>query len=668
MTDLEQRAINTVRFLAVDAVQKANSGHPGLPMGAAPMAYVLWREFLSHNPANPHWPDRDRFVLSGGHGSMLLYALLHLTGYEAMTLDQIKSFRQFGSLTPGHPESHLTPGVEVTTGPLGQGFSSSVGMAVAERFLAAAFDGSGLVDHYTYVIASDGDMMEGVSSEAASLAGHLGLGKLVVLYDDNDICLASPTSLSFTEDVGKRFEAYGWQVQRVKEGNTDLDGIRASLRKAREDTDRPSLIMVKTTIGFGSPHKANSHDAHGSPLGPDEVKATKENLSWPVEPDFYIPDDVLRHFREDLDRGRKAEEEWTKRLETFRKKNPDRARAWDNLWSKTLPRGWEKNLPSFSPEDGSMATRKASGAVINGIAPVIENLIGGAADLAPSTNTYMKGLEEQQKGSPGGRNMRFGVREHAMGAMVNGMAYHGGLIPYGATFLTFSDYMRGAVRLSALSRLHTVWIYTHDSVWLGEDGPTHQSVEHVAALRAIPRLTVIRPADANETAQAWKVALTHTDGPVAIVLSRQGLPILPPEDVKGVERGAYVLADADGSPEVILIATGSEVSLALEARALLQEESLRVRVVSMPSRELFDAQDEAYRNKVLPPDVKARAVVEAGVSLGWEKYAGDGGRLICREDFGSSAPYETLLKEFGFTPQAVADAARESIAAASRRS
>jgi len=667
MTDLERRAINAIRFLAVDAIQKANSGHPGLPMGAAPMAYVLWRDHLKHNPLQPKWADRDRFVLSGGHGSMLLYSLLYLTGYKDMTMEQIQSFRQWGSLTPGHPESHITPGVEATTGPLGQGISNGVGMAIAERFLAAEFNREGfpLVDHSTYVLTTDGDLMEGVASEAASLAGHLGLGKLIALYDDNKISLAAPTEVSFTEEVGRRFEAYGWQVLTVEDGNEDLDAVRNALGKAHEDTVRPTLIKVRTTIGYGSPNKANTHAAHGSPLGPDEVKASKENLGWPVEPAFYVPDDVLEHFREAVQEGKKKQDTWNKLAADYRKKYPDLAEKWDVVWAGKLPDGWEKALPVFSPADGAVPTRKASGSVLNALAPVISNLIGGSADLAPSTNTYMKGVDEQQAGSPGGRNIRFGVREHAMGAIVNGMAYHGGVIPFGGTFLTFSDYMRGAVRVSALAHLNSIWVYTHDSVWLGEDGPTHQAVEHISALRAIPDLTVLRPADANETAAAWKIALENQNGPTALVLSRQGLPVLDPNKTPDVARGAYVLSDADGGePDVLLLATGSEVSLALEAQKILAGKNVKARVVSMPSWELFERQSEEYRESVIPKKVRARVAVEAGVSHGWHTYTGDAGRLVCRDDFGVSAPFKVLVEKFGFTPERVADEAMKSIKAA----
>jgi transketolase len=668
MTDLEKSSINTIRFLAVDAVQKANSGHPGLPMGAAPMAYVLWNRFLKHNPLDPGWPDRDRFILSGGHGSMLLYALLHLTGYEEMTMEQLKSFRQWGSLTPGHPESNLTPGVEATTGPLGQGFSNAVGFSIAERFLASCFnrDGFPIVDHYTYVIASDGDLMEGVAAEAASLAGHLQLGKLIVLYDDNGISLAAPTSVSFSENVTGRFEAYGWQVLEVHDGNHDIEAIAAALQSARTERERPTLIRVKTVIGYGSPNKANTHGVHGSPLGEEEVKATKEHLEWPQEPAFHIPEDVLQHYREAVERGRVRQDEWKKLFTTYAKKYPDLAETWKTMWEGELPRGWKKALPSFSPDDGSLATRVVSGKVLNALAALIPNLIGGDADLAPSTNTYLKDEEEQQKKSPGGRNIRFGVREHAMGAIVNGMAYHGGLIPFGGTFLTFSDYMRGAVRVSALSHLHTIWVWTHDSVWLGEDGPTHQSVEHLAALRAIPNLLVLRPADANETVAAWKVALERRNGPVALVLSRQGLPVLDQKKfgtAEGLERGGYVLYDGGNSPDVMLIATGSEVSLALQARNLLKERGMEARVVSMPCWELFEMQDEAYRDSVLPPALKARVVIEAGVSMGWHRYAGEKGRLVCQDSFGASAPYKILLQKLGFTPERVADEAEHAVRA-----
>jgi transketolase len=672
MNTLEKKAIDVIRFLSVDAVQKANSGHPGLPMGAAPMAYVLWKDFLKHNPRNAKWADRDRFVLSGGHGSMLLYSLLFLTGYPDMTMDQLKAFRQFGSLTPGHPESELTPGVEATTGPLGQGISSSVGMAIAERFLAATFnrDGFPLVDHYTYVIASDGDLMEGVASEACSLAGHLKLGKLIVLYDDNKISLAAPTSVSYTEDAGRRFEAYGWQVLEVKDGNHDVEGIREAIRAAREEKARPTLIKVSTTIGYGSPNKANTHDVHGMPLGPDEVKKTKENLGWPLEPDFHVPEDVLAHYRAAVGEGEKKEKAWNDLLRAYEMKFPDLAAQWRRFWAKELPRDWEKALPAIKPDAPAEPTRKTSGTVINALAPIVLNLIGGSADLEPSTNTYMKGVPDQQASTPGGRNIRFGVREHAMGAVVNGMAYHGGLIPFGGTFLTFSDYMRGAVRVSALAGLHTIWVWTHDSVWLGEDGPTHQSVEHIAALRAIPRLTVIRPADPGETIEAWKAALTHKEGPVALILSRQNLPVIDRTKnapASELVKGAYVLNDPkDGEADLIIIATGSEVSLALSAQDVLAKKGVKTRLVSMPSWEFFERQPEAYRNSVLPPEKKARLVVEAGVSIGWHRYAGEKGRIFAHDRFGASAPEKVLKEKFGFTPDRVAEEGLKAVQAAKR--
>ncbi|MCZ7546248.1 MAG: transketolase [Anaerolineae bacterium] len=672
MTDRTQLAINTMRFLAVDAVQKANSGHPGLPMGAAPMAYVLWTRYLRHSPKNPQWPNRDRFVLSGGHGSMLLYALLYLTGYDSVSMADIQNFRQYGSPTPGHPESHLTAGVEATTGPLGQGFGNGVGMAIAERFLAATFNRPGhtIVDHYTYALVSDGDIMEGVSAEAASLAGHLKLGKLIYLYDDNQITLADPAKTTFSEDVTKRFEAYGWHVERVADGNGDLEGIARAIARARAETERPSLIRVQTTIGYGSPNKANTPDAHGSPLGPEEVKLTKQALGWPLEPDFYVPDEALVHFRQAIDRGTAAESAWQAAFAAYAAEYPDLATLWEQFQSGALPDGWDADLPAYKPEDGPVATRKASGAVLNAIAPKVKNLIGGDADLAPSTNTLLKGSDEQQAGTPGGRNLRFGVREHAMGAIVNGIAYHGGLIPYGSTFLVFSDYMRGALRLSALAHLKALWIFTHDSVWVGEDGPTHEPVEHVASLRAMPNMTVIRPADANEVVAAYRVAMQHRGGPVSLILSRQNLPVFDRAQLgpaAGVQKGAYVLYDPAGAPDIILIATGSEVSLAMQAKDRLEAQGVSARVVSMPSWELFDQQPADYCDSVLPPSIKARLAVEAGVSMGWHKYVGDAGRVFSRDDFGASAPYKALMQAFGFTPEHVAEAALEVIAAAKAR-
>ncbi len=666
-TDLDQLSINTIRFLSVDAVQKANSGHPGLPMGAAPMAYVLWTRYLKYNPKNPLWWDRDRFVLSAGHGSMLLYSLLYLTGYD-LPLEQIKQFRQWGSMTPGHPERGLAPGVEVTTGPLGQGFGNGVGEAIAERYLAARYNRPGyeIVNHYTYAIVSDGDLMEGLSHEAASLAGHLKLGKMIYLYDNNHISLASSTNLTFTEDVGKRFEAYGWHVQTVDDGN-DLDQIDQAIRAARAEADRPSLIMVRTTIGYGAPHKQNTFEVHGAPLGPDEVKAAKENLGWPVEPPFYVPEEALKHFREALDKGKRADEEWSKRFSAYAQAYPDLAKEFNQAMHNELPKGWDADIPTFPPDPKGLATRVASGQVLNAIAPHVPTLIGGSADLNPSTYTAMKGLGdfeppaspgEDMQGSVGGgwsyagRNLHFGVREHAMGAAANGMSAHGGIIPFTATFLTFSDYMRPAIRLAALTQLHVIFVFTHESIGLGEDGPTHQPVEHLAALRAIPELVVIRPGDANETAVAWKVAM-ESKGPVLLAFTRQNVPTLDRTKYaspEGLRKGAYVLADApNGKPDVILIANGSEVSLIVGAQQKLMEQGAQARLVSMPSWELFDAQPKEYREAVLPPNVRARLAVEAGVPQGWHKYVGDEGDIIGIDRYGASAPYKVVFEKFGFT-------------------
>ncbi len=650
---LHQLCINTIRTLAMDAVQKANSGHPGMPMGAAAMAYVLWTRFLKHDPANPAWPDRDRFVLSAGHGSMLLYSLLHLTGY-ALDLDELKSFRQWGSRTPGHPERGLAPGVETTTGPLGQGFANGVGMALAERFLAHHFNRPGhtIVDHFTYAIVSDGDLMEGVSSEAASLAGHLGLGKLIYLYDDNRISIEGSTDLAYTEDVARRFLAYGWHVQRLSDGN-DLAAVTAALRAAQMEAHRPSMIITRTHLGFGSPHKQDSAEAHGAPLGQEEVNLTKQALGWPLEPAFYIPDQALAHFREALGRGRAWEEEWETRFQAYAREYPELAAEWQRAMAGTLPEGWQAALPVFSPQEGPMATRTASGKVLNALSPVLPTLLGGSADLAPSTDTYVKGAGDFQAKSPGGRNLRFGVREHAMGGILSGLALHGGVIPYGGTFLVFSDYMRPSIRLAALMGLGVIYVFTHDSIGLGEDGPTHQPVEQLAALRAIPGLTVIRPADATETVAAWRMALEHRDGPVALILTRQKLPILdrtkyPP--ASGLARGAYVLADPPGRcPEITLIATGSEVHLALLARERLLGQGIAARVVSMPSWEFFDREPQEYRDQVLPPEMTARLAVEAGISQGWHRYVGSAGDVISIERFGASAPYEILMEKFGFT-------------------
>lgn len=647
---LEELCINSIRFLAIDAVQKANSGHPGLPMGTAPMAFVLWDRFMRFNPKNEGWFNRDRFVLSAGHGSMLQYALLYLTGYDGMTIEDIKQFRQWGSKTPGHPEDFETAGVEVTTGPLGQGISNAVGIAAAEAHLAARFNRPDfpIIDHYTYVIASDGDMMEGIASEACSLAGHWGLGKLIVLYDDNKICLDGETDMSFTEDVGKRFEAYGWHVQKVEDGNTDLDGIEQALAAAKAETARPSLISVRTTLGYGSPNKANSHDSHGSALGEAEVKATRENLGWSYEP-FEVPEDALNHWRKAIERGQKLEDEWNQLYAAYKQKYSEEAAQLEQMQSPELPEGWDKNLPTYTPEDKGDATRNHGGKVLNEIAKVLPQLVGGSADLFTSNKTLMKGLGNFQKDSYEGRNFWFGVREHAMGAICNGLAGHGALIPYCSTFLTFTDYMRGAIRISNLSRAGVLYIMTHDSVALGEDGPTHQSVEHFASLRAIPELLVFRPADGNETSGAYKMAIKHRNGPSLLGLSRQTLPNLAGTSIEGVAKGAYILSDSDGTPDLILIGTGSETQLCVKAAEQLRNEGKKVRVVSMPCWELFDQQDEQYRESVLPKAVKKRISVEAGITFGWCRYVGDEGIAIGIDRFGASAPGDLCLEKFGFT-------------------
>jgi transketolase len=660
---IDQLCINTIRTLAMDGVQKARSGHPGMPMGMADAAYVLWTRFLKHNPKDPKWPDRDRFVLSAGHGSMLLYSLLYLTGYD-LTLEDLMAFRQWGSRTPGHPEYGLTPGVETTTGPLGQGFANGVGMAIAERFLAATFNRPGfpIFDHYTYAIVSDGDLMEGISHEAASLAGHLGLGKLVYLYDDNDISIEGSTDITFTEDVAARFRAYGWHVQRVD--GYDLKAIAAAIRAARRETARPSLIICRTHIAYGSPHKQDDASAHGEPLGEEEVRLTKQALGWPPDAQFWVPPEVLPVFRRAVEEGAAAQARWQATFADYARQYPREAAFLERLWAGELPDGWEEAIPSFSPADGPMATRKASGIVLNALAKALPTLIGGSADLAPSNLTLLKGYGDFQRDTPAGRNLHFGVREHAMGAILNGMALHGGLIPYGGTFLVFSDYMRPAVRLAAMMHLPVVYVWTHDSLWIGEDGPTHQPVEHLAALRAIPNLTVIRPCDASETAEAWRAALRRRDGPTALLLTRQNLPVLDRSDKAGAEnlaRGAYVLREApQGDPDLVLIASGSEVHLALAAQEGLAERGVRARVVSMPSWELFDAQPPDYRMAVLPPTVP-KIAIEAAVPLGWERYVGPGGAVIGVQRFGASAPYPVLMEKFGFTPQAVTERALEIV-------
>ena len=663
---LDQQCINTLRFLSVDMVQKANSGHPGMPLGAAPMAYVLWTRWLKHNPLNPHWHNRDRFVLSAGHGSALLYSLLHLTGYD-LSLDDIKQFRQWGSKTPGHPERDHTPGVETTTGPLGQGFANAVGMAIAEAQLAARYNrpGHAIIDHATYVLASDGDLMEGVASEAASLAGHLKLGKLICFYDDNHVTLAAGTDMTFTEDRLRRFEAYGWHTVSVTDGN-DLGAIDLALRAARAETSRPSLILVRTHIGYGSPHKHDSFKAHGSPLGIEEVCLTKQALGWPTEPMFLVPESALAHFRAAVERGAGEEAGWDSRMVAYAKAFPDAAHELGQCLYGELAAGWDTDIPVFPADAKGMATRVASGKIMNAVAPRVPSLFGGSADLDPSTFTTLDGFGDfnppsgpnpDTQGSSGGgwsyagRNLHFGVREHAMGAIINGLAAHGGFVPYDATFLIFSDYMRPPIRLAALMGLHVVHIFTHDSIALGEDGPTHQPVEQLAALRAIPNLTVIRPCDANETAVAWRVALETRDRPVVLVLSRQNLPTLDRSryaPAEGLRSGAYVLLDAPDA-ELILIASGSEVDLIVAAAERLQGQGIAVRCVSMPSWELFDTLPQAERDAVLPPSVTARLAVEAGIAQGWHRYVGDKGALQSIEGFGASAPAEVLLREFGFT-------------------
>lgn len=658
-TSLDQLCIDTIRTLAMDAVQKAGSGHPGTPMGAATMGYALWTRFLRHNPTNPNWFDRDRFVLSAGHASVLLYTLLSLSGYD-LQLEELQQLRQWGSRTPGHPERGRTPGVEVTTGPLGQGFGMAVGLAMAEHFLAGTFNRPehDIIDHWTYVICSDGDMMEGVSSEAASFAGTMGLGKLVFLYDQNQISIEGDTAITFREDVGKRFEAYGWQVQHVD--GEQVEEVERALNAARAETERPSLIIAKTTIAYGSPHLAGNAKTHGEPLGEDEVRATKEAIGWPPDEHFRVPPEALAQFREALPAGEKLESEWNRRLAAYREAYPRQCALLDQMMAGELASGWEAALPTFSAQDDPIATRVASGKCLEALARVIPNLVGGSADLAPSTKTYMEG--EGEFGGPdwSGRNLHFGIREHGMGCIVNGMALHGGIIPFGATFLIFSDYMRASIRLAALQDAHSIFVFTHDSIGLGGDGPTHQPVEHLASLRAMPNMVLIRPADANETAVAWRIAISASDYPVALVLTRQSLPILGDiERVReGVPRGAYVLADADaGLPAVILIATGSEVSLALAARDLLAKEGIAARVVSMPSWELFEKQPDDYRKQVLPPEVRARVSVEAASPLGWERYVGTEGDIIGLDHFGASAPGEEIFKHFGFTPEAVAERA-----------
>ena len=670
---LEELCINTIRFLSADAVQNANSGHPGMPMGAAAMAYTLWTKFLKFNPKDPGWFDRDRFVLSAGHGSMLLYSLLHLTGYD-LPLAELKRFRQWGSKTPGHPERGHTPGVEVATGPLGQGISNAVGLAIGEAWFAAKFNrpGHNIVDHFTYGICGDGDLMEGISQEAASLAGHLHLGKLIFLYDHNHISLAGSTSLTFTEDVGKRFEAYGWQAIHVHEGN-DVEAVEKAIQQARAETDKPSLLLVRTHIGYGSPKKQDTFEAHGNPLGEEELQAAKKALGWGSMEKFYLPEDSVKFFREVGGKGAQAQQDWSKRFEAYQSAFPKEAAEFERMLSGKLPENWGADLPKWKPEDKPIATRAAGGQAMNALAKHIPNIVGGSADLNPSTNTALKGLGDFQPaeyegpssaGAVGGvwgyagNNIAFGVREHAMGAAVNGLAAHGGLLPFSATFLVFSDYMKPSIRLGALSKLKVFYVFTHDSVGVGEDGPTHEPVEQVAGLRSIPGLNVMRPADANETAECWAFAVQH-DGPTLFALTRQNVPHLDRSNAKGdVSKGAYILSEAEGGkPDVILIGTGSEVSLCAKAQEKLKGYGVKARVVSMPSWNLFEAQDESYRESVLPKAVKKRVTVEAASPFGWHKWAGDEGTIIAINHFGASAPGDTIMKNFGFTSEHVTAAA-----------
>jgi transketolase len=680
-TTLDQLAVNTIRTLSIDGVQKANSGHPGLPLDAAPMAYVLWTHFLRHNPREPKWPDRDRFAFSAGHGSMLLYSLLYLTGYD-LSLDDLKQFRQWGSKTPGHPEYHLVPGAELTTGPLGQGFANGVGLAMAEAHLAATYNRPGhtIVDHRTFCLCSDGDLMEGVSYEAASLAGHLRLGKLVYLYDSNQVTLAGSAGLIFSEDVQKRFEAMEWHVQHVQDGN-DLDALEGAIRAGIEETERPSLIIVHTTLGFGSPHKAGSFQAHGSPLGADEVAATKRNLGWPTTESFFVPDEALQLFRTNAERGAQSQQDWQQRFDAYAREFPDLAAQFKRAQAGELPAGWDRDLPVFTPadtKDGKMATRSAGGAVINAVAKALPELIGGSADLNPSTDTALKdggnfesaaNLATDRQGEVGddwgyaGRNIFYGIREHAMGAVTNGLVYHGGVRAYSATFLVFSDYMRPPMRLAALSDLPSIFVFTHDSIGLGEDGPTHQPVEHLASLRAMPNMVVFRPADANEVTEGWRLAMERRDGPTTLVFSRQTLPIYDRTKfapASGARKGGYVLVDAPGGqPDLILIATGSEVSLATAAHDLLVQAGLKPRVVSLPSWELFGQQPQTYRDEVLPPSITARVAIEAASTFGWERWVGQTGEIVGLNRFGASAPIADIYKNLNFTPEFIAQRARD---------
>ena len=656
LEDIEQTGINTARILSIDGVQKANSGHPGLPLGAAPMAHALWAHQMQYNPKNPSWPNRDRFILSAGHGCMLQYSFLYLTGYNC-TLDDLKNFRQLNSKTPGHPEYGLLDGIEVTTGPLGQGFANGVGFAIAQQHLAARYNkpGFNLFNYTIYAICSDGDMMEGITSEAASLAGHLRLGNLIYLYDDNHVSIEGDTALTFDEDVAMRFEAYNWHVQVLEDGN-DVAALVEALAKAKAETGRPSLIKVRTHIGFGSPNKVDTASAHGSPLGPDEVKLVKENFGFDPEKSFEVPGEVLQYYHKAGEKGVALEYLWNELFAAYKLNFPELAAAFEQESHGILPTGWKDKLPVFETIKGGIATRKASGKVLNAIAESLPGLIGGSADLSPSTDTMLEKYDSFSAGNRGGRNFHFGIREHSMGAVLNGMALTRNIIPYGATFLIFSEYMRPPIRLAAIMKIRSIFIFTHDSIGLGEDGTTHQPVEQLISLRSIPNLTVIRPADANETAQAWRVAIEHTDGPVAIVLTRQNLPVIDQDQYTGataLEKGAYILADTEKEPDIILIGTGSEVSLLMQAREKLKEESINARIVSMPSWELFEKQDDAYRESVFPKHIRKRLAVEAGSTLGWHKYVTDDGDIIGMKGFGESAPAEDLFRVFGFTVENV---------------
>ena len=662
--EIHEKCVNTIRTLSMDAVQKANSGHPGAPMGLAGAAYALWVYLLKHNPNNPGWHDRDRFVLSGGHASMLLYSLLHLTGYD-LTLEDIKNFRQWESRTPGHPEFGHTPGVETTTGPLGQGFTNAVGMALAERHLASMYNRSDfeIVDHYTYIMCGDGDLMEGITSEAASFAGHMGLSKLICIYDDNKITIEGKTDITFSEDVAARFRAYNWHVQQIEDGN-DLSAIHDAVISAKKEEGKPSIICLKTHIAYGSPNKQDSPDAHGAPLGEEEIILTKKNLGWPDSESFLVPGETSDIFSSCLEKGMESESEWENTFITYKEKYPELADSFLKAMSGTLDIEWEKHLPVFSPSDGPIATRAASGKVLNAIEENIPGLIGGSADLAPSNKTIINSSHDFQKGSYDGRNIRFGVREHAMGGILSGIALHNGLIPFGGTFLVFADYMRPSIRLAALMKQPVIYVFTHDSIAVGEDGPTHQPVEHLAGLRSIPGLLVIRPCDANETSEAWKQAVTSASRPAALILSRQKLPVLDRDmyaSAEGLSNGAYILADTEGTPDLLIIATGSEVHIALSARDELNEKGIQARVINMPSMELFKEAPVEYQNQVIPPEIKKRIIVEAGIPMGWESYAGEDGIIIGINGFGASAPGGTVMEKYGFTAGNIVEKAIELV-------